>query len=64
MIQVIKTIFDLGPLIFAFGFITPLTAQLIERAGWTPPFGMSPLVIGLLIASLLGGIAQVRGRWV
>ncbi|WOR15852.1 hypothetical protein RYZ27_04145 [Hyphomonas sp. FCG-A18] len=63
MIQVIKTIFDLGPLLFAFGFIAPLTMQVIERAGWVPPFGLSPLVCGLGLAALLGGIAQIRGRW-
>jgi hypothetical protein len=64
MIQTIKTIFDLGPLLFAFGFITPLIAQVIDRAGWDVPFGLSPLAFGLILAAILGGISQVRGRWI
>ncbi len=64
MITTIKTIFYLGPLLFAFGFIAPLVAQIIVQAGWTVPFGLSPLTTGLIIAGLLGIPAQLRGRWV
>lgn len=63
MIKIVRTIFYFGPLIFAFGFLAPLFAQIIERMNWTPPFGLSALVTGLLLAALLGGIAQIRGRW-
>lgn len=61
--SVIRVIFYFGPLVFAFGFLAPLTAQVIERIGWTPPFGLTPLVTGLIVAGVLGGAAQLRGRW-
>lgn len=64
MVALVKTIFYFGPLIFAVGFLAPLTMQVIERSGWTPPFGQTPLSIGLLVAVLLGVPAQLRGRWV
>lgn len=63
MISAIRTIFYFGPLIFAFGFLAPLIAQVITRLDWTPPFGLSALMTGLIVAGLLGTIAQVRGRW-
>ncbi len=64
MIAIIKTIFNYGALIFAFGFLAPLFAQLILQFGWTPPFGLSPLMAGLIAAGVYGAIAQVRGRWI
>ena len=63
MITVIRTIFYFGPLLFAFGFMAPLIAQVIGRMGWTPPFGLSALMTGLIVAGALGTIAQIRGRW-
>lgn len=63
-ISAIKVIFYLGPLVFAFGFLAPLVAQIIDRTGWAPPFGLSPLVTGLIVAAVAGGAAQLRGRWV
>ncbi len=62
--KTLKTIFFLGPLIFAFGFLTPLIAQSITASGWTPPLGLSPLTFGFAIAGPLGLLAQIRGRWV
>ncbi len=64
MTTIIKTIFDYGALIFAFGFLAPLIAQLIMQFGWPPPFGLSPLVAGLIVAGAYGAIAQLRGRWI
>lgn len=63
MIAVIKTIFYFGPLLFGIGFIAPLTAQILEGAGWPLPFGVTPLIAGLILGGLWGGYAQVRGRW-
>ena len=60
----LKSVFYFGPLIFTAGFIAPLAAQLIERTGWAPPFGLSPLATGFLIAAALGIPAQIRGRWI
>lgn len=64
LVTIIKLMFFLGPLIFAFGFLAPLTMQIIERAGLTPPLGLSPLQAGLLVAAALGIPAQFRGRWI
>ena len=64
MAQLIKSIFYFGPLIFGIGFLSPLTSQIIQAVGWTPPFGLSPLMTGLLVGGTLGVIAQYRGRWI
>ncbi len=64
MIQIVQVVFRFGPLLFAFGFLAPLTAQIIKSAGWTPPFGLSSLTTGLIIGGLLGVVAQARGRWI
>jgi hypothetical protein len=64
MIQVIKAIFYLGPLLFGIGFLAPLSAQIIQAMGWTPPFGLTPLMTGLIVGSTYGLLAQIRGRWI
>lgn len=64
MTFVLKTIFQYGALVFAFGFIAPLTMQIITRSGIDLPFGLSPLMAGLILATVWGGIAQYRGRWI
>lgn len=64
MIQVLKTVFYFGPLLFGFGFLTPLIAQIITVSGWTPPFDLSALMAGLIIGGGLGLLAQIRGRWI
>ena len=63
MIQIIKTIFYIGPLLFAFGFIWPLTTQIITALGWTPPFGLTPFWAGFTLAAVWGIYAQWRGTW-
>ncbi len=64
LVALVKTIFYFGPLIFAVGFLAPLTIQVIQRAGWTPPFGLTPFATGFIVAALLGVPAQLRGRWI
>ena len=64
MIQVIRTIFAFGPLIFAFSFLTPLVAQTLVALELSPPLGLTPLQTGLIAAAVLGGLAQWRGRWI
>ncbi|MEM9180816.1 MAG: hypothetical protein AAGA89_13965 [Pseudomonadota bacterium] len=64
MVQVIKSIFYLGPLLFGFGFLTPLISQIIQALGWTPPFGLTPLMTGFIVGGAFGLIAQIRGRWI
>lgn len=64
MIQVLKTVFYFGPLLFGLGFLTPLVSQIIQAAAWTPPFGLTPLMTGLIVGGGLGVLAQMRGRWI
>ena len=64
MVQIIKSIFYFGPLIFGIGFLAPLLAQIAIALEWTIPFGVSPIVFGLTVGFVLGLIAQIRGRWV
>ena len=52
------------PFLFGIGFIAPLTAQTLQYWELDGPFGMSPLVSGLLLGTLWGAYAQIRGRWI
>lgn len=63
MEKAIRTVFFFGPIIFGLGFLAPLCAQVIIKAAWTAPFGLTPLQTGLIIGGTLGLIAQIRGRW-
>lgn len=60
----LRRLLRLGPLFFAASFLTPLAAQIIIAAGVTPPFGLSPLLSGLIIAMAAGTLAYYRGRWI
>jgi hypothetical protein len=64
MTKTIRYVYLLGPLVFAVGFLIPLTAQLITANDWTPPLGLSPLEAGFFGALIFGIPAQLRGRWV
>ena len=64
MQSVIKAIFQFGPLLFGFGFMAPLISQVIQAMSWTAPFGLTPLITGLIIGGTLGLAAQVRGTWI
>ncbi|MEO0785759.1 MAG: hypothetical protein AAFY10_08665 [Pseudomonadota bacterium] len=64
MLTVIKSIFQFGPLIFGIGFMAPLIAQVLTALEVSAPFGLSTLVVGLVVGGLMGVIAQVRGRWI
>lgn len=64
MQQILTGLFRVMPLLFGLGFLAPLLAQIIERLGWTPPNGLSPLVLGLVVGGLWGGFATLKGRWI
>ena len=64
MQSVIKAIFHFGPLLFGFGFMAPLISQTIQAMSWSPPFGLTPLVTGLIVGGALGLAAQIRGTWI
>ena len=49
MLSVLRMVFAVGPLLFGLGFLAPLIAQSLEAMSLTPPMGLSPLVLGLLV---------------
>ncbi len=51
------------PLLFGLGFLGPLFAQVLTMAGWTPPMGLPPLAIGMVVGGVWGGVATLTGRW-
>ncbi|RIJ20341.1 hypothetical protein D1224_14515 [Henriciella barbarensis] len=61
---VLRRLYKLSPMIFGLGFLTPLAAQILQSSKVTLPFGMPPLLAGLLIAMAFTIPAQLRGRWV
>ena len=63
MIKLIKALFFVGPLLFAFGFICPLTTQIITALEWVPPFEVSGFWAGFAVAAIWGTYAQWRGTW-
>lgn len=52
------------PIIFAFGFLTPVIAAGMEGFAWPAPFGLSTLSFAFIIAGAWGLFAQLKGRWV
>lgn len=64
MTPILTRLFQFGPLVFAFGFLMPLIAQTIERIEWVPPYDLSPLAFGGIVAAVLGLTAQIRGTWI
>ena len=64
MLKLVGLVLHYKPLIFGIGFLAPLIAQMIERAGLTVPYGIAPLAAGLVIGGLWGAHAQFRGRWI
>lgn len=52
----------MSPIAFAIGFLTPLIAQSMSALEWSID-GVPNLVVGLVIALILGITAQIRGGW-
>jgi hypothetical protein len=59
----LKHVFRWMPLLFGLGFIAPLIAQTMTYWDIAAPFGLSPIVFGLLIGAPWGLYAVLRGRW-
>lgn len=60
----ITQIFRFGPFLFGVGFLAPLFGQILSLSGMSLPFGMSPLLAGLVVGGGLGLVAQLRGSWI
>ena len=63
-IKLIEVIFRYGALVFGLGFLAPLIRELIILSGIAVPFGVSPLLVGVIFGGGLGVIAQIRGSWI
>lgn len=63
MLNLLRRLFDLGPLLFGLGFIAPLIAQSLDTLGMQAPLGLSNLAFGLVSGAVLGGMAIWRQRW-
>lgn len=63
MAAVLKQILAWMPFFFGIGFIAPLTAQLMQLWQIPVPFGLSPIVFGLIFGGAWGLVANIRGRW-
>jgi hypothetical protein len=64
MLKLVGLVLHYMPLIFGIGFLAPLIAQVIERAGLPLTYAIAPLAAGLVIGGLWGAHAQFRGRWI
>ena len=62
--KALLVIYAVMPLLFGLCFLGPLIWQIIEAMAWTPPFGLSAMVCGLIIGGIWGLIAQITGRWI
>lgn len=63
-VDLIRKIFEWGPLLFGIGFVAPLVAQSLDAAEIAAPFGLTTLQLGLAIGIVSGTVAKLRGRWV
>lgn len=52
-----------SPVVFGLAFLGPLLSEIILLLNVTVPFG-DPLIWGVVIGGILGGIAQWRGSWI
>lgn len=64
MTEAIRKLFAVMPFLFGIGFIAPLTAQLMAVWDIPAPFGMSPILFGLLFGGAWGLYANIKGRWI
>ena len=63
MTTAIRQLFYWMPFLFGIGFIAPLIAQMLEYWQVAAPWGLGPVMFGLLIGAPWGLYATLRGRW-
>jgi len=61
MQHIIKLFFS--PLVFAIGFLWPLSAQILQSVPLVQS-NMTAWILGALIATAFGLMAQFRGSWI
>ncbi|WP_336986009.1 hypothetical protein [Altererythrobacter aquiaggeris] len=63
MENAVRKLFAIMPFLFGIGFIAPLTARILVTFDAAAPFGISPIMFGLVFGGTWGLIANIRGRW-
>jgi hypothetical protein len=63
-LDLMRKVFEWGPLLFGIGFLAPLIAQALDATSISAPLGLSSIQFGLAVAIPMGTIAKLRGRWV
>ena len=61
--RLIGIAFGFGPILFGIGFLAPMIAAILELAGLSGPFWLSPIQFGLVLGIVLGGLARRRKTW-
>lgn len=64
LFRLVGLFFTWKPLIFAFGILMPLVAQVLIALKAPLPENVPPLLAGFIVAALWGGFAQWKGRWI
>ena len=62
--KLIKLLFEVGPILFAIGFLVPLVIQFFELIEISSILGFSSQTMGIVFAATWGVVAQLRGRWI
>ncbi len=61
--KMVACLFRVGPLLFGIGFLAPVIAASLQAFRVQPPFGFSPVAVGLIIGMALGSLAMWRRTW-
>lgn len=52
-----------GPVAMGVGFLAPLSATILNSAGYPTVFGVSAIEASVIVFALWGLYAKVRGSW-
>ena len=63
-VALLRKAYAWGPVLFGIGLIAPFTAQALDAAEMSAPFGMDNVAFGLAVGIGLGLVAKARGSWV
>jgi hypothetical protein len=59
--EALKSLSEWGPVLFGIGFIAPLVAESMDAGSVSAPFGLTNLALGLIVGTVAGAVAKLRG---